>query len=271
VAAEVSRQYPAGFADASRPTVVDHVAGDGQRRRLGSEETLHQAGVQDGDNLQVAFQATAGAVNPMDRQDALFRVRNELRAYSKAHQGFAVAVDSPLLPMRYQVSFTALSWAPSRQPGDDPELVERHVVEIALGPEFPLKAPRVAWRSPIFHPNVAPMYDTAQRQVAKQARGLVCLGLLAESYQPSLSFHELCQMLVDMASYRNYSLVERRINADGREVIVNNVYDAVAKAWVEDNPHRIVEIGGVDPRLLDPRGHGRAGHPRYPNVIGPVR
>ncbi len=269
VAAEVVDQYPSGFADASRPTVVDHVRGDGERRRLGSEETLHQAGIQDGDNLQVGFQATAGAVNPMDRQDALFRVRNEMEAYAAAHPGFTVTADSALLPMRYQVSFTALSWAPAAVPGDDPEMVTRHLVEIALGPEFPLTAPMVTWRSPIFHPNVAPMYETAQRRMNKEHQGRVCLGLLAESYQPSLSFGDLCQTLTDLASYRNYGLVERRVGADGKEEVVPNVYDAAAKAWVEDHPELIVQIGGVDPRTLDPSSQLKDPPHRYPNVIKP--
>jgi ubiquitin-protein ligase len=270
IATEVVHQYPRGFADASRPTVVDHVGEGGQRRRLGSEETLHEAGIQDGDNLAVGFQATAGAVNPLDRQDALFRVRNELAAYAAAHPGFAVTADSALLPMAYQVSFTALSWAPSPVPGGEPELVKRHLVEITLGPEFPLTAPQVTWRSPIFHPNVAPMYDTPERRIAKESRGQVCLGLLAESFQPSLSFGDLCQTLVDLAGYRNYGLVERQVAADGTERVVPNVYDAVAKAWVEANPDRIVQIGGVDPRLLDPRFHGRGPQSHYPNVIGPA-
>ncbi len=272
VAAEVVEQYPRGFDRSGRPTVVDHVGDDGERRRLGSDETLHEAGIQDGDNLQVGFQATAGAVNPLDRQDALFRVRNELLEYARAHPGFSVSADSALLPMVYEVSFTAASWQPPSIPGGEPEPVHRHRVEIELGPEFPITPPRVTWLSKIFHPNVAPMYDTPDRQGSRLTGGMVCLGLLAESYQPSLSFGELCQILVDLAGYRNYGLVERVTGPDGQVEIRPNVYDAAAKAWVEAHPERILEIGGVDPALVDPGSTRPASQPhRYRNAIRALR
>ena len=249
VAAEVVDQYPSGFAGAARPTVVD-LDRPGARRRLGSDETLHDAGIVDGDHLHVGFQATAGAVNPVDRQDALYRVRNEITNFAATHDGVTVKADSALLPMRYQLSFTAPGWAPPSAAGGQPELITRHLVEIALGPEFPLEPPVVTWRSRIFHPNVMPMYQTPQRQIAKEMQGKVCLGVLAESYQPAMSFEDLCQTLIDMASYRNYGLQDIKIGADGQPKIVGNAVDGVAAVWAERNPERIEQVGGVNPAKL---------------------
>ncbi|MEU8633210.1 effector-associated domain EAD1-containing protein [Amycolatopsis sp. NPDC048633] len=261
----IHTQYPGDFAG-RRQAVVDHVDDRGTRRRVRGEDTLHDAGIRDGDQLRVGFQATAGS-NPLDRQDAIFRVRKQMRDYAAAHPGFEVRVDSDLLPMAYLISFSAPSWAPPAEPGGPVRRTDRHEVEIELGPEFPITPPRVVWRSPIFHPNVAPMYDTPERRVAKEMRGTVCLGLLQTSYQPAMSFGELCQILVDMAGYRNYSLVERVEHPDGRVELLPNVYDANARAWVDANPDRIREIGGIDPRTLSGGEPGDRTEPHYPNVI----
>ena len=48
----------------------------------------------------------------------------------------------------------------------------------------------------IFHPNV------------HRGTGKVCLGVLADRYRPGLDFGLLCQMLVDVASFRNYVVTE---------------------------------------------------------------
>lgn len=270
IAEEVVDHYP-GFPGAERPTVVDQVSADGQGRRLGPDDTLDDAGIQDGDELRVAFQATAGSVNPQMREDALYRVRNEIRAYADAHPGFTAQADSALLPMRYRLSFAARSWAPPAQPGGEPEPTARHVVEIRLLTDFPHVPPLVVWQTPIFHPNVAPMYDTAELRVQAQGKGVVCLGVLAESYQPSLAFGDLCQMLVDLAGYRNYGLVERRTAAGGGVEIATNVYDPEALSWLKANPERIVEIGGLHPEDVI---RAQAGVPAdggrrrtFPNVV----
>jgi ubiquitin-protein ligase len=265
----VSEEYPAQGDEAQRPVVIDHNQ-SGQGHRVDPDATLHDAGVQEGDELRVAFQATAGAVNPVDRQEALFRVRKQLIAFAESHPGFTVEADSSLLPMRYRIQFSADSWAPPPQPGGEPVRTDQHVLEIRLGPEFPMTPPAVFWRSPIFHPNVAPMYDTPEHRVPDEQKGLVCLGLLAESWQPSLDFGDLCRTLVDMAGFRNYGLVDYRV-LNGVLVAVPNVYDAVAKAWVEANPDLVVEIGGVSPAGTDVAvPSGPAPGSGYGLVIEPV-
>ena len=79
VATEVVDQYPEGLPGADRPTVVDHVGPDGAGRRTNPDNTLHEEGIRENDQLRVGFQRTA-AVNPLDRRDALFGVLNQLQA-----------------------------------------------------------------------------------------------------------------------------------------------------------------------------------------------
>src|SRR5262249_51873027 len=51
--------------------------------------------------------------------------------------------------------------------------------------------PELAWKSPIFHPNIS-------------ASGIVCLGGYGTYWVPSLALDELCGMLWDMIRYANF-------------------------------------------------------------------
>jgi hypothetical protein len=266
VAAEVVDQYGAGFADATRSTVIDHVEPDGQGRRLDPDATLHDSGIQDGDRMRVGFETRAGAVNPLDRQDALYRVRNQITAYAEGRTGFVVRSDSTLLPTTFEVDFEQLGFGPPLVPGGEPQEILRHTILIRLGQDFPETAPEVYWLTPVFHPNVFPTYECEQSRMFPASRGTVCLGLLAESYQPSLDFGGLCQMLVDMAGFRNYSLYEPtgELGPDGKLRVRGNFYDGAAAEWVESHQDRIRDING------SVTGSVRPDAPRYPNVIEPV-
>jgi hypothetical protein len=260
VASEVVGQYPA-WDGSTRPTVVDHVQPDGQGLRVDPDVTLDDAGVHDGDQLRVAFQATAGAVNPQDREDALYRARNQIVAYAKSRDGVTVQANSNLMPTEYEVEFRQRSLAISADGGPEPvETDGPHLILIQLGPDFPIKPPRVFWLSQIFHPNVYPTYEGEQARANPDARGLVCLGMISESYQAKMDFGDLCQQLVDMAGYRNYGLFE--LDADGTPLASANYYDERAFAWALDNQDRIAAIGGQRwDRFQEPRKRS------YPNVI----
>ncbi|WP_250291355.1 effector-associated domain EAD1-containing protein [Frankia sp. CiP1_Cm_nod1] len=266
VATSVMDEYPPAFTDATRSVVVDKVAPDGSRERLNADDTLHDAGIRDSSRMQIGVEARAGALNPKDRQEALHRVRNQIVAYARAHPGFQVRANSSLLPTEYELEFVQPSFGPGAAPGDDPITVDRHVVLIQLGAEFPETPPLVFWLTPVFHPNVFPNYDCDQAREHEAQQGLVCLGALAESYRPSLDFGELCQILVDMAAFRNYSLLEDsgRLDAFGRPEVRGNYYDRAAAEWVVTNQGRIAEIGG---RVLSQTPRQRA---TYRNVVESV-
>ncbi len=246
VAASVMEEYPPGYAGPTRSIVVDAVQDDGSGRRLNGDDTLDGAGLRNGSRMRIGVEAQAGALNPKDRQEALHRVRNQLVAYAQAHPRFQVRANSTLLPTEYELEFVQASFGPGAISGDEPVTVNRHVVLMQLGSEFPETPPLVFWLTPIFHPNVFPNYDCDQAREHEAQQGLVCLGALAESYTPSLDFGELCQILVDMAAFRNYSLQEEsgQLDAFGAPEVRVNYYDRAAAEWVKANQARIVEIGG---------------------------
>jgi ubiquitin-protein ligase len=197
-----------------RRAVVDRVrpaqasAGEPQQDRLNPDQSLEEAGVTEGDELHVRPESTAGAVDQI-RLDALKRVRNEIEEFAEENaSGFTVIdKDDQYLPTSYEIEFTAHGFGPPEDMSGSPEQYkpterETHRAFIILGPEFPFKAPWVVFGSPIFHPNVL----AESRGVIPV--GWVCIGALGdESYRPDLDFYELCQLIIDIAAYRNYGAI----------------------------------------------------------------
>jgi hypothetical protein len=72
-------------------------------------------------------------------------------------------------------------------------LRESHEISVELGAGYPRQMPALAWRSPVFHPNIS-------------GSGIVCLGGYASHWVPSLTLPELCRMLWDMIRYANYDV-----------------------------------------------------------------
>lgn len=92
--------------------------------------------------------------------------------------------------------------------------------------------------------------------------------MLGESWQPAWDFGELCQMVVEMAAFRNYALFEDtgELDGAGRPQLRGNFYDRLAAQWILTHPGHVRDIGG--------ESRTRAAHrPRieYRNVIEPVR
>jgi ubiquitin-protein ligase len=183
-------------------TTVDRIREDGSAERLAPDLPLSAAGVEDGDELRVAAEATAGSGAPGLFREGVLRARAQIHRYEKEHPGFVIAeTDDDYLPYRYIVEFSERSFAPppdlSRRPLV-PLAASEHRVEILLPADFPVGAPHAIWLTPIFHPNIT------DRQIGPYRSGLVCLGALMDAYRPDLDFAELCRMLVDMAAYRRY-------------------------------------------------------------------
>jgi hypothetical protein len=256
----VESQYPRPSGSRTLPITVDHVR-DGQPQRVDGDSTFDEAQIRDGDTVRVGYQTNAGSVNPDEHQAALFRARNQIDAFASSHPGFGVRANSAQLPTEYELSFTQRSLGPAERMGDDPVPIDDHVVLLQLGPDFPRTPPMLWWESPIFHPNVSPNYGDA-RVRRPQTAGLVCLGILAESWQPSWSFGDLCQMVIDMAAYRSYGLWEQvGWNDDGTPRRKGDFYDADAAEWVQRNQHVIEALGGVVKTVALPQ------RLHYPHVI----
>jgi hypothetical protein len=180
----------------ARPAVIDHVSPEGAAQRLEPRDTLHESGVRDGDTLHMAPESTAGGVNPQFREEHLARARAQVVSYAAAHPGFEVLANATVAPTEYLFRFQENGWAPPPGKGESPIPVNEHEVLLVLPADFPVLAPVAFWQTLIFHPNV------------DAKTGKVCLGVLEDRYRPGLDFGELCQLLVDIAGYRNFETRE---------------------------------------------------------------
>jgi hypothetical protein len=192
----------------------------GKEHTLDPDATLHEEGVQDGDTLELGVESRAGAIGPAFREQALARAYHQVMRYARGHPGFAVSTNSERVPTEYTFEFSIPSFAPPSAKGMPPRQVNDHEVFLTLLAEFPMKAPQAFWQTPIFHPNI------------HRERGKVCLGILDDSYNPSMDFALLCDMLVNIAGFRNYAFDE--------------AYDAEALHWVRSAGGQlaIARIGG---------------------------
>ena len=201
VARSVVNEYGPSFGAAApgqpgtQHATVSLVADNGTSLRLNPQDTLHDAGVRPGAVLRVHPERTAGAVNPLRREEALARARVQVNTYAAAHPGFQVTANSPVAPTEYVFTFDVPGFS-AADGAEAPYRIDHHQVLLYLPPDFPDKAPEAWWQTDIFHPNIDPK------------SGWVCLGPLQQFYKPSLDFNELCDLLVDIAAYRIYS-VER--------------------------------------------------------------
>jgi hypothetical protein len=219
-------------------TAIDRIGEDGRSDRLDSNRTLSDAGVQDGDELRLATEAVAGAGTALWRESVL-RARTQIRRYARDHSGFViVATDDINLPTRYTVEFRALGFAPPSDPEArpvNPRLRSEHRVTILLPASFPVGPPIAVFESEIFHPNVL------AAPVGIAPRGFACLGALTDAYRPDMDFGQLCQMLVDMAGYRQYET--REVQEDDGEGYLNRT--AAGWASSEAGQQRIAGRGGL--------------------------
>ena len=254
-------EYPDSQSIA-RNAVADRVQPDGTGRRLNPDDTLDKAGIVDGDRLRVGYQTNAGALDPDYRNEALTRAGNQIAAFVDARPGMGMEKNAPDLADWFELEFFQPSYGPPPDPeAEDPQPVpiDEHVVQIELGPDYPQTPPSVYWVTEIFHPNILPNYDSPLARQYPQSRGLVCLGELVEAYEPALHLGRLCQTLLDIAAFKNYSTsvgtgavvvgADGQLRAEGQ----GNAFDPVAARWVRKHPEAVAAIGGTPEFVV----HGR--------------
>lgn len=162
------------------------------------------------------------------------RLRSDFKALEKLREessilDFEVANtthDAP--PESYAITFRGRGlWRADSSA--DVLIREQHVVHIHLGAAYPRMMPDLAWKTPIFHPNIS-------------GSGVVCLGGYGTHWVPSLNLDELCGMLWDMIRYKNFD-VESPYN---REAALWAKSQRAVRLPIDNRPLRD-RIAGVAP------------------------
>jgi hypothetical protein len=120
------------------------------------------------------------------------RLRSDLKALEQLAADSAIFEFSPYgtPPDFYILRFRGRGfWKPD--PAGEVLIRDEHEVHVRLGASYPRLMPELAWKSPVFHPNIS-------------ASGVVCLGGYGTYWAPSLALDELCGMLWDMVRYENF-------------------------------------------------------------------
>lgn len=133
------------------------------------------------------------------------RLRNDLKAIEQLRADSSILdfVAHGPLPESYLIRFYGKGlW----RPDDSLDVVvrEHHEMTINLSAAYPRMMPELAWKTPIFHPNIS-------------AGGVVCLGGYGTHWVPSVRLDELLNMLWDMIRYENFD--------------VESPYNREAAAW----------------------------------------
>lgn len=136
-------------------------------------------------------------------------------------------------------------WKPD--PAGEIALRDEHEVHVRLGASYPRMMPELAWKSPVFHPNIS-------------ASGVVCLGGYGTYWVPSLSLDELCGMLWDMIRYENFD----ESSPYNREAAAWAKHQTVFRLPIDKRPLRDKLAGGTSIDELLPRP--AAAKPPFPTV-----
>lgn len=176
----------------------------------------------------------------MRESPRLRRLRNDLKSLQqlKADSSiFDFRIVSGEPPEAYTLFFHGNGvWRPE---GGEVLLRDRHEVSIRLNAGYPRMMPELAWRSPIFHPNIS-------------AGGVVCLGGYGTYWTPSLNLDELCTMLWDMIRFENYD--------------VNSPYNREAAHWAKTQ--KALRLP-VDERSIRDKVAGQPFIPGQQPITGP--
>lgn len=136
-------------------------------------------------------------------------------------------------PEMYVVRFAGRGLWKSEGLGDV-QFQNLHEVHIRLGAAYPRMMPELAWKTPVFHPNIS-------------ASGVVCLGGYGTYWVPSLTLDELCVMLWNMIRYENYDETSP-YNRDAANWIKNQIHYRLP---LDPRPLRDRKAGYADPIAAD--------------------
>ncbi len=163
-------------------------------KRLRGEQTVDETGLGDGSILRIFPEAIAGAIDERKRIRALITDRQELKDLVEWNTKIHFSANIDHAPTQYTITFDHKSFTGIEADGHTPRIGTGHQVQITMGADYPINAPRVEWLTEIFHPNIHPQ------------NGAVCLGVLQDRYLPGLGLARLVTMLAEMVQYRNFDM-----------------------------------------------------------------
>jgi ubiquitin-protein ligase len=181
------RTFPIAVADAESLSAPPEVlSAFGYREDPGSWVLL-RSGHQ---SFALARTTVAGAGSDR-RQDRLKVEYDKLMSLNDESDNVVVrAVERPgSVAEEYEVTFKCRGLA-GIDSSRNPLYSEQHVVKIVCGEEFPSQSPRLAWVTPIWHPNI--------HHVTKQ----VCTN--TSEWLGGMTVLDVCRQLFDMVQYKNY-------------------------------------------------------------------
>ena len=193
-------------------------------KRLRGEETVEKAGLWDGAIIRIFPESIAGMEDQRKRISALIADHKDMIELTDWNPYISFEANTRHAPTLYKLTFNYRSFKGISSEGLKPLYLDKHQVEITMIPEYPQRAPRVRWITPIFHPNISP------------ETGGVCLGVLMDRYLPGLGLARIVTMLAEMIQYRNYD--------------TTNPMNKEAAKWVSDpDNHKYIDdekigIGG---------------------------
>ncbi|KPA11745.1 ubiquitin-conjugating protein E2 [Candidatus Magnetomorum sp. HK-1] len=190
-------------------------------KRLNSEETLDDLGLWDGAILRIFPESIAGIIDEHKRVSTLVADHKNLEELRQTNPKIDFKPNTSHAPTRYTIIFLEKGISGIYKNGD-PIISDKHEIEIVLDSNYPGEAPKVSWKTPIFHPNISPK------------TGKVCLGVLSEKYLPALGLARLVVMLFEMLQYRNYD--------------IDSPFNEEAADWAKNKDHHkhIINLGGYE-------------------------
>lgn len=202
--------------------VIELVDPDNPERtkRLRGELTPADASLWDGAVVRIFPESIAGAVNQRQRIAALVQDRNAMAELAEWNKNIRYEAKPAEIPIFYDLTLSYPGFKELASDGITPVIINQHRVEISLDAEYPLRPPRVQWKSKVFHPNI------------RTDDGAVCLGVLMEYFLPGLGLARIVTLLTEMVQWRNFD--------------PTHGFNADASKWAleESNWHYIEEIGG---------------------------
>lgn len=190
-------------------------------KRLGENDTLKGAGVQDDDILTLLPKVIAGAGGGNPRLRRLQSDYERLQRLLAVSNLIRMVTTEGYPPEKYLIELTCRGVA--RVNGNQPVYADDHQVGIYLPAGYPTTKPSMKWMTPIFHPNISP-------------NGAVCIG----AWYASKWLDELVYMLAEMVQYKNF------------DDNPTNVLNIEAADWSRQHRH----LFPVDRREIKTMGEG---------------